>query len=287
MACDISANGNLKQYCEYIQGKVGKITEALYRVTDLFSDEEPLKWLLRKQGVQIFNNLQALEGLDLHARVKNIDAASQVISRILGALELSSAGTFISGLNFEVLRREYSALHNFIDGKKESLLPQPIGFFADLGKPTPIFFGELSPSPSDLKTSSVVAAEGAEIIKGHISDNGQDGVKNSNGLRKELMDMRNLTQTKESKIDANHERDYISGTDNNIDNNNESDIKLDRQQKIFEFIRHNGWVGVGEVAKIFTDSISEKTIQRDLMFMADSGILRKAGDKRWRRYAAV
>ncbi|MBI5045734.1 MAG: DeoR family transcriptional regulator [Candidatus Niyogibacteria bacterium] len=283
MACDLNADGNLKSHCEYIQVKVGKITEALYRVTDLFPDEEPLKWLLREQGVKIFNNLQALDRSDLHSRVKNIDAASQIISRMLGSLELSSAGTFISGLNFEVLRREYSALHDFIDGKKESLLPQPIGFFADLGKPAPIFFGELTPSPSDITTLSSRTTENAEIIKGHISDNGQKSVKNSNGPQGGLMDMRNLARKKEIIIDAPRKYENIGG----VNGNNESDIKLDRQQKIFEFIRHNGWVGVGEVAKIFTDGISEKTIQRDLMFMADSGILRKAGDKRWRRYAAI
>ncbi len=283
MACDLNADGNLKQHCEYIQGKVGKITEALYRVTDLFPDEEPLKWMLREQGVQIFNNLQALDKFDLHSRVKNIDVASQVIARMLSSLELSSAGTFISALNFEVLRREYSALHNFIDGKKESLLPQPIGFFAELGQPNPIFFGELAPSQSDAKASFARVSDNAGVIKGHVSDNGQNGFENSNGLRSILTDTNNLTQKKEIKTNLNDGHDNVGGADKN----NESDIKLDRQQKIFEFIRHNGWVGVGEVAKIFTGGISEKTIQRDLMFMADSGILRKAGDKRWRRYAAV
>lgn len=283
MACDLNADGNLKQHCEYIQGKVGKITEALYRVTDLFPDEEPLKWLLREQGVQIFNNLQSLDKSDLHSRVKNINAASQVISRMLSALELSSAGTFISGLNFEVLRREYSALHNFIDVKKESLLPQPIGFFADLGQPTPIFFGELAQPQSDIKAPFVRNPDSAEIIKGHISDNGQNAAENSKGLQNALTDTNNLISKKEIKADLESGRENTDNTDKN----NESDIKLDRQQKIFEFIRHNGWVGVGEVAKIFTGGISEKTIQRDLMFMADSGILRKAGDKRWRRYAAI
>ena len=76
-----------------------KITEALYRTTDLFSDAEPLKWALRKEALDILN-AQPRDILALEATVKNI----------LLKLELAACGTFISKKNFDVLGREYKTL---------------------------------------------------------------------------------------------------------------------------------------------------------------------------------
>ncbi len=57
----------------------------------------------------------------------------------------------------------------------------------------------------------------------------------------------------------------------------------DRKQRILEILKTKQKASVGELSVLFSD-FSEKTIQRDLLEMADKGILRKEGDKRWRTY---
>ena len=76
-----------------------KITEALYRTTDLFSDAEPLKWALRETALDI-----------LSAEPRDAARLEALIRDIIVKLELAASGTFISKMNFDVLRREYSGL---------------------------------------------------------------------------------------------------------------------------------------------------------------------------------
>ncbi|MDP3935049.1 MAG: DeoR family transcriptional regulator [Candidatus Giovannonibacteria bacterium] len=88
---------------EELKQRALKITEALYRTTDLFSDAEPLKWALRKEALDILN-AQPRDILTLEATVKNM----------LLKLELAACGTFISKKNFDVLGREYMGLLDII-----------------------------------------------------------------------------------------------------------------------------------------------------------------------------
>jgi len=266
--------------CQYIQERTQKITEALYRVTDLFSDKEPIKWLLRKKGINIFNCLSFLDDDFPVQRLKNIGIVSGLISSILRVLEIASAGAFISVVNFEVLRREYRVLADFINHNKKDILPSPTAFLSD----------------SVLIKENPSSKEG-DSLKGHSNSNGQIGINNffnghslivkeNNGKNKEKSNGNNASGGN-LKINTNTIVKDKKKKDVSYSNNNEAEIKFDRQKKILEFVKNNGWVGAREVSAVFDKNISEKTVQRDLIAMADSGILRKAGDKRWRRYATV
>jgi len=58
----------------------------------------------------------------------------------------------------------------------------------------------------------------------------------------------------------------------------------ERQGTIFGLIKERGASSVGDLTKLLGVSLSEKTIQRDLNAMAEAGILKREGEKRWRRY---
>lgn len=102
-----------------IMDKVQKLTGALYRVTDLLSDREPLKWLLRNKAINIYENITSI----IFAKNKDniIEETLNNLSQIISILELVSMGTFISNLNFEVLKREYINLKAFIEGKRTDI----------------------------------------------------------------------------------------------------------------------------------------------------------------------
>lgn len=109
----------VKDIIGHITDRVQKLTSALYKVTDLMSDKEPIKWTLREKAVNIHDSLMSISS----AKDKNrligdiLDNSYQVIK----SLELAANGTFISNLNFEILKREYVYLKNFLEGKKNDL----------------------------------------------------------------------------------------------------------------------------------------------------------------------
>lgn len=57
-----------------------------------------------------------------------------------------------------------------------------------------------------------------------------------------------------------------------------------RQERIIAFIRANGQAQISELARLFGEEVSEKTLQRDLLHLVNTGILGRKGDNRWTVY---
>ncbi|MBU1160186.1 MAG: hypothetical protein ABIJ28_00255 [Patescibacteria group bacterium] len=91
-----------------IKDKIKKLTEALYRVTDLYNDKEPLKWALRENAIFIYHHLLSSEP----SWDKKI---SNSFDEIVKILDLASLGGFISDINFEILKKEYQKIKIFIE----------------------------------------------------------------------------------------------------------------------------------------------------------------------------
>ncbi|MBI2507130.1 MAG: DeoR family transcriptional regulator [Candidatus Niyogibacteria bacterium] len=114
-------NGHLEQIYERSQ----KLTEALYRVTDLFSDSEPLKWFLRREGLEIFESLLKIRTLPHGDRVRGLSQISGKMRLAVKVFELAASGSFISEANFRVLKREYSDLADYLAERQYEILPEP------------------------------------------------------------------------------------------------------------------------------------------------------------------
>lgn len=102
-----------------ITDRVKKLTEALYRVTDLYPDKEPLKWTLRELSLNIYTDTMSVMS---DRNFKNFGGIIKNISNIINTLDLASLGGFISDINFGILKREYSSLKSMIDSQKELVL---------------------------------------------------------------------------------------------------------------------------------------------------------------------
>lgn len=110
---------NIKDIYGYITDRIQRITAALYRVTDLLSDKEPLKWTLRDKAINLYDNLVSVK----NTKDKNslLDDSLKIFTQVVKSLELVSAGVCVSNLNFEILKREYLFLKSFIEGKKPDI----------------------------------------------------------------------------------------------------------------------------------------------------------------------
>ncbi|MFZ2949867.1 MAG: DeoR family transcriptional regulator, partial [Desulfuromonadaceae bacterium] len=62
--------------------------------------------------------------------------------------------------------------------------------------------------------------------------------------------------------------------------------KNNRRDSILKILTKKGDVTIKDISQSISD-VSEKTIQRELLSLVQSGVLKKEGEKRWSRYSLV
>lgn len=73
---------------------------------------------------------------------------------------------------------------------------------------------------------------------------------------------------------------------NNVGIENKSDNKNERQKTILDTIRSRGESSIKDLVNVIK-GCSEKTIQRELISLVQTGVLSKTGERRWSRYSVV
>jgi len=107
----------------YMEDRIGKITNALYKVTDFLPDKEPLKWSLRASSVDILVNIVSLKDKDSQGKVVFFADIFESLNKVVHMLDLASVNGFIAGLNFEILKREYEKIGEIIkEDRMEEIL---------------------------------------------------------------------------------------------------------------------------------------------------------------------
>lgn len=111
--------------------RLSKLTAALYRVSDLMPNEEPLKWGLRKIGVSLYElvSLAQNESAPIKERMQAKETIDRLVDDLLRLLDLARSATFVSDINHSVLVREYrsvtQSLHRLEEGDAIVKLPAP------------------------------------------------------------------------------------------------------------------------------------------------------------------
>jgi hypothetical protein len=101
-------------YLVYVFNKTEKISAALYVVSGLLKDSEPLKWELREKSVMMLSTVLSLNGIE------PIDKGASVQTLLTSFLETNTllnvalVGGLISHMNYEILVREIDQLVDLI-----------------------------------------------------------------------------------------------------------------------------------------------------------------------------
>jgi len=99
----------------FVYKKTEKLVSAIYMVTNLFSENEPMKWILRKKAGTLlsfmFDRKDVLSSkyLDFLYKVKIL------VLEVISFLEVSFASDLISEMNFSILKQEFSSLINNLE----------------------------------------------------------------------------------------------------------------------------------------------------------------------------
>jgi hypothetical protein len=99
----------------FVVRKAEKLTTALYMVTDIMSDKEPMKWKARETGVELLSDITVSSGSSTSERMSALRNVIKKIERIVSFLDIAQSTRMITEMNASVLKREYIALKDAIE----------------------------------------------------------------------------------------------------------------------------------------------------------------------------
>ena len=237
--------------------KTNKLITALYMVTDMIDDREPLRNKLRTLGTEIVSDTYSISTFpNINVSIKAISKCSETIS----FLEIASTISIISEMNCNILKKEFGELRTALEALIHG--PNMWNSQSDLS----LFFKE------DIALSSTKNKDEHKKPIGHFTPT-RIGVQKGSTLMKALSNKAYSMSDRGSDFDV---------------------LKKNRQAEIISIIKDSYQSSGGTLGLTITDikdkakgpiaSCGEKTLQRELVSMVERGVLYKMGSKRWSRY---
>lgn len=246
---------------EFANKKTEKLVTALYMITDCMDTDDALKGKLRLLGVELLSDIYKLSTLSPMDKHTYISVSLTHIYELLSFIEIAYTIGFISEMNTEILKKEFS----FLASELESYQTKDKHFTFTL----------------DEKMFSV--------RQGLAKDNNIKDMSHANAGKRTSS---NTMPARPIGVSFMNKESLLQ--DSQFKKTNYSSTNLaereERSRKIISLIKDKTNLSTGEagisikdISLAFTDC-SEKTIQRELNSLILKGQLRKKGAKRWSRY---
>lgn len=244
---------NGQPHLTYTFKKTEKITAALYLVSSLLKDTEPLKWELREKAIAMISSSIALNSIEPSDKNGVLQSLFSVSLEALTLLNIASLAGLISEMNHSILKNEIELVVSLLkekvveDTAKAGYILSDSFFRTDFKMDArPDATGEHVPQGQlNLSTDSPTP------IKGHTTN---ATPSNSKKKQKEKVALK--------------------------------DKKNDRKTTITTLLQHQSNLTIKDFVKVI-HGCSEKTIQRELLELVENGIVKKEGERRWSTYSLV
>lgn len=284
----------------YIMRKAEKLTTALYLVSDIMSDREPMKWTMRETGVEILSDVTVSSTNTASTRISDLRVVMKKIDRIIAFLDIARSTRLLSEMNASVLKKEYAGLRHDVEAEwdriyGESRVVLTESFFAvshteelasgvsDVAPSVPTF---PRPEPAPFIRPHAPAKEPVAPIAPKTNTTPLSPVTPmTGGKREEIENMskevfvhpERLPEVKPVVRPIITLRDAIAHARTDV-------VRDDRRKIILALIKQKPELTVKDITKSIP-GVSEKTIQRELLAMVGEGILEKHGERRWSTYS--
>lgn len=274
-------------YLLFLFKKTERIVAALYVITGLIQDQEPLKWNIRESGMLLLQHTLSFKTrATAHSREFLSDACGEV-AHLLSLLDLAHIADLLSPMNLSVLKKELDLIVGVIEGKwRLTTVPASPPLFGDdffgitkdlfsetkdrkteLAVPFPSAISSPEDTISTLRTITELERfkrEQENMYKGQSSV--KDSVLNQGGRRRPQSRVRTSSLRKpRSAVPVDR-------------------LKEERKQRIIEMLRTQNTAVVRDFLSVIS-GCSEKTIQRLLIEMVRGNVLKREGARRWSRYS--
>ncbi|MFA5933782.1 MAG: hypothetical protein WC795_00975 [Candidatus Paceibacterota bacterium] len=256
-------------FSSVLNKKSEKLVTALYMVTDCMDLHEPMKESIRSLGISLISEAYAFNTANLSDKEISTFELRNSIKEIMSLVEISSTVGMISSMNGSVLIKEFSALLAIVENIEHDIKKKKFSgeIFQDkrsneIALPENFFAFEME--NESVRLPDIPASyQGHKTFSGHIE---------LPHVLKEKSKGQSFSNLKDKNIQLNTRLP-------------KSDIalRLARRNAILRLVKDKKEVTIKEVSRIISEC-SEKTIQRELMFLVSEGVLKKEGDKRWSKY---
>ncbi len=292
-----------KDYGVLIAKKSEKLVTALYLVTDLMVDSEPIKHGLRKNAVALLSSMNALSQLDVKDRVIELKMSLKSVTEIISMLHVAVTTGIVSKMNGELLMEGFRSLQLVLEKK------QPIFTKEMLRVEHEDELDSETSFPNAVNSTSYDALTPLSIARLH--ENTQELRRTQESLRQSQIlsklsatdsKVQNKDIIKDVKIEAQPVRSSGVIKDENKQplsthavlmehaarpvNQLTSSFqmkKLSRRDQILALFVRGVDVSIKDIAARIK-GCSEKTIQRELNALLYDNVIERIGEKRWSRY---
>lgn len=257
---DISVLFTGDSYGLFVFQKTDKLVKAIYLLTGIMSDKEPMRERARALANKMLESALAMSdriwGEEIYQ--KNLLSA---ISEVTVLFDIAESTKMMSKMNHSIITSELKKLAEFLVTSSSNYSSAKIAFEPNL------FDGNYNYTPDQnfqtLPQVQNINTESPEIIK-------------------DIKDIDKRQETVGSEVDRKIEKEKVITTKTNVsekivkDKNNRTDI-------ILSMLKSGVKLTIKDFAKNIKDC-SEKTIQRELLSLVSKGVLKKEGERRWSKY---
>ena len=238
-----------EEYLLYIFKKTEKITAAIYLVSGLLKDDEPMKWELRDHGMELMSSSFMASSNVPGDKSSVIQSLFSSALETISLLNVARISNLITEMNHKLLVHEIDNIVGMLrDRLAESA--ENAGY---------VLSEQFFRTPDMFTTGFRTGAEGrgAGFAGGsNRHDSRFMNPESRKAVKHEISDGHTSTQVKKSQ----------------------------RQESIINVLNGQSNLTIKDFSKVIKDC-SEKTIQRELIELVDKGIVKKEGERRWSRYS--
>ncbi len=286
-----------KDYSLLIAKKSEKLVTALYLVTDLMSDNEPIKHGLRKNAVALLSSMNSLAQLDVKDRVLELKLSLKSVTEIISLLHVAITTGIVSKMNGDLLMEGFRSLQLVLEKKQpllqkemfrvedeEMLAHEPsftsIPNASSYDALTPLSLARLHGSKEELRRTQDMLRQ-SQLLTRFERVKEQEETKKDEAVS--LKDTE-LQKTKVSQGMSTHAVLIEHAYNPPLQTTTSFQMKkLSRRDQIISLFIHGVDISIKDIAAK-VKGCSEKTIQRELNALVADGIIDRIGEKRWSRY---
>lgn len=288
-----------QDYGTLVAKKSERLVTALYLVTDLMSDTEPIKHGLRKNAVALLSSMNALSQLDVKDRVTELKLSLKSVTETISLLHVAVTTGTVSRMNGDLLMDGFRALQSVLE-KKQPILTREM-----------LTIDDEAALHADTQFSSAVTSTSYDVLT-------PLSLARLHGNDRELKHSQESLKATQllSKLEAKHNKGHIESAteDKNVPYNEEENTqqikdnasvhsvlmrhaapqpeqlassfqmrKNSRREQILALFVKGVDVSIKDIAGRIK-GCSEKTIQRELNALLYDNVIERIGEKRWSRY---
>lgn len=255
--------------------RITKLTSAVYKITDLFPEKEPLRFVVRRESLDVLSSYIVLVSKSaFEQREKSARKAIASLRSLINYFDLAELQNWINPRNFSILKKEYSNLSFWFE---EQLLNIEIEIkkvlvkndyveeiVSDLQVKPDV---KIEQSPLNNRVNEVVFISPIEVpdkvrIESEKVRGKEAKVKKS---EKAFVDVLQQDSAKEKDVNT-IKSDVV------INYEELSSIQL----KTLEILQNKGFLKASQISQFFEDT-SERSIRREIKELKDKSIIVSKG----------